>query len=33
VCGTSKMSAGVIAESALLPWRLRARAYGVSASR
>jgi dolichol-phosphate mannosyltransferase len=33
VYGTSKMSAGVIAESALLPWRLRARAYGVSASR
>jgi dolichol-phosphate mannosyltransferase len=31
--GASKMSAGVIAESALLPWRLRARAYGVSVSR
>ena len=31
--GASKMSAGVIAESALLPWRLRARAYGASMSR
>ncbi len=28
--GTSKMSAGVIAESALLPWRLRSRADGIS---
>jgi dolichol-phosphate mannosyltransferase len=26
--GASKMSAGIIAESALLPWRLWARAYG-----
>jgi len=33
VHGVSKMSAGVIAESALLPWRLRARAYGASAPR
>ena len=28
VHGASKMSAGIIAESALLPWRLWARAYG-----
>jgi dolichol-phosphate mannosyltransferase len=27
--GTSKMSAGVIAESALLPWRLKSRADGI----